>query len=511
LEPWHADVEALLDLRKTHGKAEDRALDLFYGLWVPDLFMKRIQANATWSLFCPNEAPGLADVWGNEFESLYAKYEAIDGLARKTMLARDLWDHIKNVKRETGTPYIMYKDTCNRLSNQQNLGTIRSSNLCCEIIEYTAPDEIAVCNLASLNLCKFVYHESCGTAQYDFETLIAKTRQVTRNLNHVIDENYYPLPQAKKSNMRHRPIGIGVQALADTFAIMRLAWEDEGARILNRQIFAAIYYTAVSESVAMAKELFEKNKVEFEAAGGVGEGWEPGHYLSFPGSPASKGKFHFDLAGVDPLIGSFGPKCPAFDWEALRKDMVTYGMRNSLLVAPMPTASTSQILGNNECFEPFTTNMYSRRVLAGEFTVVNDHMVTDMMKIGKWTETIRMEIVAAEGSIQNIAGIPSELKRIYKTVWEIPQKIIVQMASDRQAYIDQSQSLNIHMANPTLKQLDAVHFYAWSHGCKCGSYYLRTRPKVNPVKVTVGHDVVMATQTHGNQSMSASDCMMCGS
>lgn len=514
LEPWHADVEVWLDLRKTHGKAEQRALDLFYALWTPDLFMKRVQENGNWSLFCPHEAPGLADVWGPEFEALYAKYEAVEGLARKTMSARDLWDHIKSVKRETGTPYIMFKDTCNRLSNQQNLGTIRSSNLCCEIVEYSAPDEIAVCNLASLNLRKFVVQTADSTV-YDFEALIDKTRRVTRNLNHVIDVNFYPLPEAERSNMRHRPIGIGVQALADTFAIMGLAWEDEGARILNRQIFAAIYYGAMSESVALAKELFFKNKAEFVKTGD-GDWFEPGHYSSFPGSPTSEGKFHFDLAGVAPLVGSFNHKCPVFDWETLRQDMVMYGMRNSLLVAPMPTASTSQIMGNNECFEPFTTNMYSRRVLAGEFTVVNEHMVQTLTKLGMWTDKIRMEIIAAEGSVQNIVGLPSDVKRLYKTVWEIPQKIIVQMAADRQPYVDQAQSMNIHMANPTLKQLDSVHFYAWKHGCKCGSYYLRTRPKVNPIQVTVDHEVVMAAKMRENQSMLAStmngsDCLMCGS
>lgn len=489
LEPWHADIESWLDLRKTHGKEEDRARDLFYGLWTPDLFMQRVKDNGSWSLFCPNEAPGLADVWGADFEALYAKYEAVPGLARKTMPARELWDQFKASKRETGLPYVMFKDTCNRLSNQQNLGTIRSSNLCCEIVEYTAPDEVAVCNLASLNLRKFVYQDDAGDWQYDFNQLIAKARCLVRNLNKVIDETFYPVPAAERSNLRHRPIGIGVQALADAFAIMGLAWEDEGARILNRQIFAAIYYAAVTESVAQVKA-----------------GAKP--YASFAGSPASQGKFHFDLAGVKPLAGSFGPRCPVFDWETLRADMVEHGLRNSLLVAPMPTASTSQILGNNECFEPFTSNMYLRRVLAGEFIVVNEHLVRDLTAIGKWTKQTSMEIVAAKGSIQDIEGIPDELKRRYKTVWETPQLRVVQLAADRQPYVDQSQSMNIHMADPKPKHLDSMHFKAWELGCKTGSYYLRTIPKVYPVNVTVDR---APAQNMSSSNLSESDCAMCGS
>jgi len=511
LEPWHADVEDFLELKKTHGKHERRALDLFYALWIPDLFMKRVESNGEWSLFCPNEAPGLADVWGEEFDALYTKYETTPGLARKTMKAQDLWTSIKSTKRETGLPYFMFKDTCNRLSNQQHLGTIRSSNLCTEIVEFTAPDETAVCNLASMNLRAFTYQDESGAWQYDFETLIVKTRQVTRNLNAVIDVNFYPLESARKSNMQHRPIGIGVQALADTFAIMRIPFDSDEARVLNRQIFAAMYYAAVSESVAMAKELYYTNRAAYELANGPGSGdaCEPGYYPSFPGSPTSKGLFAFDLAGVKPLMGSFGPKCPAFNWDAIRADMVIYGLRNSLLIAPMPTASTSQILGNNECFEPFTSNAYMRRVLAGEFIVMNLHMVSDLMDRGMWTEKVRMELIASGGSLQNIDGVPDDLKARYKTVWEISQKVVIQMAADRQPYICQAQSMNIHTVAPTLAQLDAMTFFAWKSGVKTGSYYLRTRPRVDPIKVTVDHQIVRSMAKR--RAAIEDDCDNCGS
>lgn len=497
MEPWHADVEDFLELRKTHGKEEVRARDLFYALWIPDLFMQRIEDNGDWSLFCPNEAPGLADVWGAEFETLYHKYEQTPGLARKTVKARDLWTTMKRVKRETGLPYFMFKDTCNRLSNQQHLGTIRSSNLCCEIIEYTAPDEIAVCNLASQNLSKYVYCDADGKWQYDFDDFIAHTRQLVKNLNRVIDANLYPVPEGKKSNLAHRPIGIGVQALADTFAMMKMPFDSPDARLLNKQIFAAMYYGAVVESV-------EEAKVH-------------GAYDSFAGSPASQGKFHFDLANVEPLTGSFGPKCQAFDWETLRADMVKYGLRNSLLIALMPTASTSQIMGNNECFEPFTSNAYSRRVLAGEFTVQNEHMVRDLMASGHWTDHVRTMLVANNGSLQSIEGIPDDIKARYKTVWEIRQSAIYDMAIDRQPYIDQAQSMNAHMKHPTLTQLDTLAFKAWKGQLKCAIYYLRTRPRVDPVKVTVDHgamEIVHAQTSGGGGGGGASnlpDCDSCGS
>jgi len=442
---------------------------------------------------------------------LYAQYEATPGLARNTLRAQDLWMAIKRTKRETGIPYIMFKDTCNRCSNQQNLGTIRSSNLCTEIVEYTAPDEIAVCNLASLNLSKYPYQTETGAWEFDYDLLLETTRQVTINLNQVIDRNYYPLPEAETSNLKHRPIGIGVQALADAFAIMGMPFDSPQARTLNEQIFATIYYGAVCQSVEEAKKY--------------------GHYTTFPGSPASKGQFHFDLMrqAVTPLAGQFGPRCAAFDWETLRADMMQYGLRNSLLIAPMPTASTSQILGNNECFEPFTSNAYSRRVLAGTFTVVNEHMVRDFMAHGLWTKRMRTLIVAANGSIQDIDGIPAALKARYKTTWEISQRAVLQMASDRQRYIDQSQSLNVHMASPTLAQLDALHFFAWEQELKTGSYYLRSRPRVDPIKITVDHRTIVDAETRrlrgeggggggggGSKPTSANasfaeECDMCGS
>lgn len=452
LEPWHADVYQFLDLKKNHGKEEIRARDLFYALWIPDLFMKRVKEGGQWSLFCPNEAPGLHDCHSEEFVALYEKYEE-EGRQRKTVPARELWNAIMDSQIETGTPYMLYKDACNRKSNQQNLGTIRSSNLCTEIIEYTSPDEVAVCNLASIGLNKFVTAE--GT--YDHQRLFEVTQVVTRNLNKVIDVNYYPVPEARNSNLRHRPIGIGVQGLADTFLLMRMPFDSEEARQLNKEIFETIYFGAMSASVELAKE--------------------EGHYESFPGSPLSEGKFQFDLWGVDPV--------GRWDWESLRKEVMEHGSRNSLLLAPMPTASTSQIMGNNECFEPYTSNIYTRRVLSGEFIVMNKHLLKDLIEKDLWTESTKNGLIANNGSIQHIEGIPDDLKSLYKTSWELSQKSIIDMAADRGAYICQSQSMNVFVEDANPRRLASMHFYAWEQGLKTGMYYLRTRAAAQPIKFTV--------------------------
>ena len=451
LEPWHADVIDFLNLKKNHGKEEARARDLFYALWVPDLFMKRIEEEGEWSLFCPNEAPGLADCWGEEFERLYEQYEA-EGRARKVIKARELWSSILEAQIETGTPYILYKDACNSKSNQQNLGTIKSSNLCTEIIEYTAPDEVAVCNLASIALPRFIQDGS-----FDHEKLFEVTYQITLNLNKIIDGNYYPVPEAERSNLRHRPIGIGVQGLADTFILLRHPFESEEARQLNADIFETIYYASMTASKDLAKV--------------------HGPYASYQGSPVSKGIFQFDMWGVTP-----GNR---WEWDVLKEEVAKYGVRNSLLLAPMPTASTSQILGNNECFEPYTSNIYSRRVLSGEFIIVNKHMLRDLVDLGIWNEELKNKIIAANGSIQNISEIPDNIKDLYKTVWEIKQKSIIDMAADRGAYICQSQSLNIFMETPNMAKLTSMHFYAWKKGLKTGMYYLRSKAAAEAIKFTV--------------------------
>lgn len=458
IEPWHADIFDFLDLRKNTGKEEQRARDLFYGLWICDLFMKRVEQDKTWSLFCPNEAPGLADCWGEEFEKLYVKYEE-EGRARKVIDARKLWFSILEAQIETGTPYMVYKDSCNRKSNQQNLGTIRCSNLCTEIVEYTSPDEVAVCNLASIALNRFVVVPEDGKAPYyNFEELKRVTQMVTKNLNKIIDRNYYPVQEAKNSNMRHRPIGIGVQGLADTFILMRMPFESEAARELNKDIFETLYFGAVETSNELAK-------VE-------------GPYQTYEGSPMSEGRFQFDMWGVTPSSGRW-------DWEALRKKVLEHGVRNSLLVAPMPTASTSQILGNNECFEPYTSNLYTRRVLAGEFCIVNTHLVKDLQKLGIWNTETKNKIVAANGSVQNVEDIPDDIRALYKTVWEISQKRIIELAADRGAFIDQSQSMNIHIAAPSIGKLSSMHFYGWKAGLKTGLYYLRTKPSTDAIKFTL--------------------------
>jgi ribonucleoside-diphosphate reductase alpha chain len=451
LEPWHADVYDFLDLRKNHGKEEIRARDLFYALWIPDLFMQRVKDNGMWTLMCPNECPGLSDCWGEEFEKLYTKYES-EGKGRETIKAQDLWYKIIESQIETGNPYMLYKDAANRKSNQQNLGTIKSSNLCTEIIEYTAPDEIAVCNLGSIALPKFV-----KDGAFDHDKLFEVTYQLTVNLNKIIDGNYYPVPETRNSNMRHRPIGIGVQGLADAFILLRFPFESEEAKKLNREVFETIYYASCTASKDLARR--------------------DGAYETFQGSPASKGILQFDMWNVTPT--------DRWEWSVLKEEITKYGMRNSLLLAPMPTASTAQILGNNECFEPYTTNIYSRRTLAGEFIVVNKHLLKDLVNLGLWNDNLKNKLMSTSGSVQNIDEIPDNLKALYKTAWEISQRVVIDMAADRGAYICQSQSLNIFMENANFGKLTSMHFYAWEKGLKTGMYYLRTKAATDAIKFTV--------------------------
>ena len=451
LEPWHADVYDFLDLRKNHGKEEIRARDLFYALWIPDLFMQRVKDNGTWTLMCPNECPGLSDCWGEEFEKLYTKYES-EGKGRETIKAQELWYKIIESQIETGNPYMLYKDAANRKSNQQNLGTIKSSNLCTEIIEYTAPDEIAVCNLGSIALPKFV-----KDGAFDHDKLFEVTYQLTVNLNKIIDGNYYPVPETRNSNMRHRPIGIGVQGLADAFILLRFPFESEEAKKLNREVFETIYYASCTASKDLARR--------------------DGAYETFQGSPASKGILQFDMWNVTPT--------DRWEWSVLKEEITKYGMRNSLLLAPMPTASTAQILGNNECFEPYTTNIYSRRTLAGEFIVVNKHLLKDLVNLGLWNDNLKNKLMSTSGSVQNIDEIPDNLKALYKTAWEISQRVVIDMAADRGAYICQSQSLNIFMENANFGKLTSMHFYAWEKGLKTGMYYLRTKAATDAIKFTV--------------------------
>jgi ribonucleoside-diphosphate reductase alpha chain len=480
LEPWHADVFEFLDLRKNHGKEEMRARDLFYALWISDLFMKRVEANENWSLFCPNEAPGLSECWGEAFETLYTRYET-EGKARKTIKAQELWFAILDAQIETGTPYLLYKDAANSKSNQQNLGTIKSSNLCTEIIEYTSPDEVAVCNLASLALPRFV-----NEGKFDFDTLYEVTYQATKNLNKIIDNNYYPIEEARNSNLRHRPIGLGIQGLADVFILMRLPFESDLARMLNKNIFETIYFAAMTASKDLAKE--------------------QGAYQTFAGSPVSKGIFQFDMWGVSPS--------DRWDWESLRKEVIEQGVRNSLLVAPMPTASTSQILGNNECFEPYTSNIYTRRVLSGEFIIVNKHLLKDLVSLGLWSNTMKNRIIAANGSVQGIDDIPAHIKELYKTVWEIKQRTIIDMAADRGAFICQSQSLNLFVDSPTASKLTSMHFYGWKKGLKTGMYYLRTQAATQAVQFTIekqGSEEMQPLVPNGATCTMQDGCVSCGS
>ncbi len=456
LEPWHADVFDFLDLRKNHGKEEMRARDLFFALWTPDLFMQRVKEDAEWTLMCPNECPGLADTYGKDFEKLYKKYEKA-GKGRKTIRARELWEKVVESQVETGTPYILYKDACNEKSNQKNLGTIRSSNLCTEIIEYTAPDEVAVCNLASIALPMFIDEEK---NVFDHEKLYNITRVITKNLNKVIDRNYYPVAEAKNSNMRHRPVGLGVQGLADAFIKLRLPFDSPEAKALNEEIFETIYFAALTSSMESAKE--------------------EGAYQTYEGSPISQGLFQHNLWGKkdEELSGRWA-------WGELRNQIKENGVRNSLLLAPMPTASTSQILGNNECFEPYTSNIYTRRVLSGEFVVVNKHLLLDLVQLGLWNDDMKNEIIKANGSIQGIESIPDNIKALYKTVWEIKMKDIIDMSADRGHFIDQSQSLNLFIEQPNIGKITSMHFYAWEKGLKTGMYYLRTKAATQAIQFTV--------------------------
>ncbi len=454
VEPWHADIYDFLDLKKNHGKEEMRARDLFYAMWIPDLFMKRVEANEDWTLMCPNECTGLFTNHGEEFERIYTEYEAA-GKGRKTVKARELWEKILESQIETGTPYMLYKDSVNRKSNQKNLGTIRSSNLCTEIMEYTSPDEVAVCNLASIALPMFIKN-----GEFDHKELFKVTKRVTKNLNRVIDRNYYPVKEAENSNMRHRPIGLGVQGLADAFILLRLPFTSDEAKQLNQEIFETLYYAAVTASMELAKD--------------------EGAYSSYEGSPIAQGEFQHNMWGIkdEELSGRW-------DWAKLRKAVAKNGVRNSLLVAPMPTASTSQILGNNECFEPYTSNIYTRRVLSGEFIVVNKHLLEDLVKLGLWNESLKQELMRANGSIQHIDIIPQDIKELYKTVWELSMKDIIDMSRHRGYFIDQSQSLNLFMENANYAKLTSMHFYAWKSGLKTGMYYLRTKAAVDAIKFTL--------------------------
>lgn len=498
IETWHADIFDFLDLKKNHGKEEMRARDLFFAMWTSDLFMKRVQEDGPWTLMCPNECPGLYDVYGDEFEALYTGYEA-QGKGRKTIRARELWEKILESQIETGTPYMLYKDAANRKSNHKNLGTIRSSNLCTEIMEFTSKDEIAVCNLASISLPMFVEN-----GEFNHESLYNVTKRVTRNLNKVIDRNYYPVQEAENSNMRHRPVGLGVQGLADAFIMLRMPFTSDEAKKLNQEIFETLYFAAVTASMEMAKE--------------------EGPYSTFEGSPMSKGEFQYNMWGLkdEELSGRW-------DWASLRKEVMEHGVRNSLLVAPMPTASTSQILGNNEAFEPYTSNIYTRRVLSGEFIVVNKHLLEDLVKLGLWNEDLKQEIMRHNGSVQNINIIPQDLKDLYKTVWEMSMKDIIDMSRQRGYFIDQSQSLNLFMQDANYSKLTSMHFYAWQSGLKTGMYYLRTKAAVDAIKFTLNNDkkqetapsLVQETESISVEDYKAmllkaqaadpEDCEMCGS
>ena len=513
VEPWHADIFDFLELKKNHGKEEMRARDLFYAMWTPDLFMKRVEEDSNWTLMCPNECPDLYNLHGDEFDELYQKYES-EGRGRKTIKARELWEKILESQIETGTPYMLYKDSANRKSNQKNLGTIRSSNLCTEILEYTSSDEVAVCNLASIALPMFV-----KDGNFDHKSLFDVTVRVTKNLNRVIDRNYYPVKEAENSNFRHRPVGLGVQGLADTFIMLRLPFTSDKAKELNQEIFETLYFAAVTASVEEAKK--------------------DGVYQTYKGSPISKGEFQHNLWGIkdEDLSGRW-------DWSGLRKKVKKHGVRNSLLVAPMPTASTSQILGNNECFEPYTSNIYTRRVLSGEFIVVNKHLLEDLVQLGLWNEEMKQELMRNNGSIQNIETIPGNIKELYRTVWEMSMKDIIDMSRHRGYFIDQSQSLNLFMEGATMAKLTSMHFYGWKSGLKTGMYYLRTKSAVDAIKFTLDNKlkentskVEVATNSKTTQSNTEStpipveplspqelkqmlskakdseddDCLMCGS
>merc|ERR1719189_2849136 len=497
LEPWHADVFDFLDLKKNHGKEEQRARDLFYALWIPDLFMKRVEEDGQWSLMCPHECPGLHEVWGDKFEELYTKYEK-EGMGKWTGKGLKLWYAIVESQIETGTPYMLYKDACNRKSNQQNLGTIKCSNLCTEIVEYSAPDEVAVCNLASIAVNMYVKPDKT----FDFDRLKHVAKVVTRNLNKIIDVNYYPVVEARNSNMRHRPVGIGIQGLADAYILMRYPFESEEVALLNKQIFETIYYGALEASCEIAEK--------------------EGAYSTYAGSPVSKGQLQYDMWGVTPTS--------LHDWAALKAKIAKHGVRNSLLMAPMPTASTAQILGNNESVEAYTSNIYTRRVLSGEFQVVNQHLLRDLTELDIWSEDLKNEIISANDSVQNIPQIPKDIKALYKTVWEISQKTVLKQAADRGAFIDQSQSLNVHIADPNFGKMSSMHFYGWKLGLKTGMYYLRTKPAAQAIQFTVDKSKMKVADSVGTPAAAGDlagveknmatltcsinnqdDCLMCGS
>ena len=472
LEPWHADIGDFIRMKMNTGSEDEKARDLFYALWIPDLFMERVIANGDWTLFCPAEAPGLSDCYGDEFKALYERYEA-EGKGRKTVKAQKIWFEILESQIETGTPYLVYKDACNRKSNQKNLGVIKSSNLCSEIIEYSAPDETAVCNLASMALPAFITN-----GQFDFAAFRKTVALATTNLNRVIDVNFYPTPETLKSNMRHRPVGLGIQGLADVFALLKMSWESPEAFALNKQIFAHMYYAALQQSMLLAKA--------------------DGPYETFKGSPASKGELQFDLWQVDPVTS------PELDWAQLKQDIQTHGLRNSLLVAPMPTASTSQILGYNECIEPFTSNIYTRRTLAGEFILVNKYLISDLLALGLWSPELKNKIIGNGGSVQGIAEIPAQTQALYKTVWEMKQKTLIDMAAQRGAYVCQSQSLNLYVADPDFRKLTSMHVYAWQQGLKTGIYYLRTKSVVKAQQFTVE-----PVQQVSQPAKKEEECVMC--
>ncbi len=531
IEPWHSDIFSVLDLRKNHGNEEDRARDLFYALWIPDLFMERVKNNQEWTLMCPNECPGLNDCYGDEFKKLYESYEN-KNLGKKKIKAQELWFKICESQIETGTPYMLFKDACNRKSNQKNLGTIKSSNLCCEIVEYSDKNESAVCNLASIGLPKYIEIDKDNNKTFNFDKLGEITKTITKNLNKIIDRNFYPVPETRVSNLKHRPIGIGVQGLADVFVMLKIGFDSIEAKELNKKIFEHIYFNALECSMELSKKreknmkkykdiilklqnenidnrealIVEKNKYELELnpiREEVNREKYLGSYSSFIGSPLSEGLFQFDLWGNEPSDDM------KIKWDKLRKDIKKYGTRNSLLLAPMPTASTAQIMGNNEAFEPFTSNIYVRRVLAGEFIVINEHLVRDLIKINLWDENMMKEILKNKGSIQNIDSIPKELKDIYKIVWEISQKVIIDMAADRGNFICQSQSMNLFIASPDIGKLTSMHFYSWKKGLKTGMYYLRTRPVASAQQFTIEpekkENVIKMCKINDP------DCLSCGS
>lgn len=482
LEPWHADIRRFLEMRKNHGNEEERARDLFYALWIPDLFMKRVKSNQSWSLMCPDQCPGMSDVYGEEFEELYERYER-EGRYIEQISAQALWINILESQIETGTPYMLYKDSVNRKNNQSNLGTIKSSNLCCEIVEHTSPDEVAVCNLASLCLPSFIVQEDDGGKRYDFQALGKAVGILTKNLNKIIDRNFYPLEKARRSNLRHRPIALGVQGLSDTYMLLRLPYESEEARQLNRDIFETIYYHAVEMSCRIARKRaealasddaeYDLHRNEFERFDGA----YPGAYSSFEGCPMSEGRFQFDMWGVTPS--------DRYDWEVLRKEVTTWGTRNSLLVGPMPTASTAQIMGFTESFELPTSNIFTRNTMAGNFIVVNRYLMRDLISRGLWSKSMKEQILLAEGSIGGIVDIPEEIRELYKTSWEIKQRAYIDQAKDRGAFVCQSQSMNLFIDNPTMNRMNSVHFYAWESGLKTGMYYLRTKPRASAQQFSI--------------------------